>query len=140
MCTHSHKFTPCALACCASVGSHSMCLFLQTQNFQQVTAALVTDMHASSAAANASLGHIRSDLAQQSMALAQSVSALSKLQTVQVEVQSAVQAGLVEVKAVVEVSQGLQRSMQDSLNMTVRRTAMRHTITSRREHSESQVH
>jgi hypothetical protein len=97
-----------------------MCLFLQTQNFQQVTAALVTDMHASSAAANASLGHIRSDLAQQSQALAQSLSALGKLQAVQVEVHSAVQAGLVEVKAVGEVSQGLQRSMQDSLNMTVR--------------------
>jgi hypothetical protein len=96
-----------------------MCLFLQTQNFQQVTAALVTDMHASSAAANASLGHIRSDLAQQSKALAQSLSALSQLQAVQVEVQSAVLAGLVEVKAVGEVSQGLQRSMQDSLNMTV---------------------
>lgn len=97
-----------------------MCLFLQTQNFQQVTAALVTDMHASSAAANASLNHIRSDLQSQSQALLQSLTALSKLQAVQSQVEAAVQAGLVEVQAVGRASQGLQQSMDKSLNMTVR--------------------
>jgi hypothetical protein len=97
-----------------------MCLFLQTQNFQQVTAALVTDMHASSSAANASLSAIRSDLQSQSKALTQSLSALTKLQAVQSEVEAAVQAGLQEVKAVGVMSQGLQQSMDKSLNMTVR--------------------
>ena len=96
-----------------------MCLFLQTQNFQQVTAALVTDMHASSTAANASLSAIRSDLQSQSKALTKSLSALTKLQAVQSEVEAAVQAGLQEVKAVGVMSQGLQQSMDKSLNMTV---------------------
>lgn len=96
-----------------------MCLFLQTQNFQQVTAALVTDMHASSAAANASLAHIKSDLQAQAHNLAQSLSALSKLQAAQYEVEVAVQAGLVEVKGLAVASKGLQHSMDQSLNMTV---------------------
>lgn len=97
-----------------------MCLFLQTQNFQQVTAALVTDMHSSSAAANASLASIRSDLHSQSQALAASLTALSRLQAVQSEVEAAVQQGLQEVKAVGAISQGLVHSMDRSLNMTVR--------------------
>jgi len=101
-----------------------MCLFLQTQNFQQVTAALVTDMHASSTAANASLSFIRRDLQAQSQSLAQSLSALSKLQAVQYEVEAAVQAGLLEVKAVGVISTGLQQSMDKSLNMTVRDTSV----------------
>lgn len=96
-----------------------MCLFLQTQNFQQVTAALVTDMHASSAAANASLSHIRSDLLAQAQSLAQSLTALGKLQAMQSEVQTAVQTGLSEVKGLAVMSQGLQQSMDRSLNMTV---------------------
>lgn len=101
-----------------------MCLFLQTQNFQQVTAALVTDMHASSTAANASLGFIRRDLQAQSQSLAQSLTALSKLQAMQYEVEAAVQAGLLEVKSVGVISTGLQQSMDKSLNMTVRDTSV----------------
>lgn len=96
-----------------------MCLFLQTQNFQQVTAALVTDMHASSAAANASLSAIRTDLHSQAQSLAQSLTALAQLQAVQSEVQAGVQAGLQEVQAVGRAAQGLQHSMDKSLNMTV---------------------
>lgn len=96
-----------------------MCLFLQTQNFQRVTAALVTDMHASSAAANASLSNIRSDLLAQAQSLAQSLSAVGKLQAMQSEVQTAVQVGLSEVKGLAVMSQGLQQSMDRSINMTV---------------------
>lgn len=100
-----------------------MCLFLQTQQFQQITAALVTDMHASSTAANASLAHIRSDLLAQAQSLAQSLSALNRLQAVQSEVESAVQAGLVEVRGLSQMSQGLQQSMDQSINMTVSKCA-----------------
>jgi hypothetical protein len=97
-----------------------MCLFLQTQQFQQITAALVTDMHASSTAANASLAHIRTDLLAQAQSLSQSLSALNRLQAVQSEVESAVQAGLLEVRGLSQMSQGLQQSMDKSINMTVR--------------------
>lgn len=99
-----------------------MCLFLQTQNFQQITSALVTDMHASSSAANASLVRIRSDLKTQAQAVAQSLTALAQLQQVQVEVRTAVHAGLREVEAIGEMSRGLQHSMHRSLNMTVSNT------------------
>lgn len=107
------------LPCVPRMLARSMCLFLQTQNFQQVTAALVTDMHASSAAANASLSAIRTDLHSQAQALSQSLSSLARLRAAQSEVQAAVQAGLVEVQAVGRMSQGLQHSMDKSLNTTV---------------------
>lgn len=42
-----------------------MCLFLQNTNFQRQTAALLTDMHAGSTLANATLQHISAGLQQQ---------------------------------------------------------------------------
>lgn len=96
-----------------------MCLFLQTQNFQQVTAALVQDMHESSAAANASLAAITSDLQHQSKVLSSSMTALSRLQDVQSRVHAAVEEGLREVKAVGKLSAGLTQSMNQSLELTV---------------------
>jgi hypothetical protein len=98
----------------------NMCLFLQTQNFQQVTAALVQDMHISSAAANASLAAIRSDLGQQSKAVAQSLAALTRVQAVQADVAAAVQDGLSEIKALGVTSVQLTGSMNHSLELTVR--------------------
>jgi hypothetical protein len=99
----------------------SMCLFLQTQNFQEWTTALVQDMHAQTAAANSSLAAIKGQLHSQQQVLQQSLQSLADLQTVQLQVADAAQAGLAEVKAVGALSIGIQQSMNDSLTMTVRR-------------------
>jgi hypothetical protein len=98
-----------------------MCLFLQTQNFQEWTTALVQDMHAQTAAANSSLAAIKGQLHSQQQVLQQSLQSLADLQTVQLQVADAAQAGLAEVKAVGALSVGIQQSVNDSLTMTVRR-------------------
>lgn len=97
-----------------------MCLFLQTQNFQEWTSALVQDMHLQTASANASLGSIKAQLTSQLQSLQQSLQALASLQIMQQQTAEAAQAGLEEVKAVGQLSLGLQGSMNTSLAMTVR--------------------
>jgi hypothetical protein len=57
-----------------------MCLFLQNQRFQEVTAALVTGMAASSRAASAALGSISDGLAEHRAALEGSQRQLGELQ------------------------------------------------------------
>jgi hypothetical protein len=101
-----------------------MCLFLQTQNFQEWTTALVQDMHAQTAAANSSLATIKGQLHSQQQVLQQSLQSLADLQTVQLQVADAAQAGLAEVKAVGVLSIGIQQSVNDSLTMTVRAAAL----------------
>lgn len=59
-----------------------MCLFLQTQNFQEFTTALVQDMHLSTVSANTTLGAIKTDLADQRQAVMQSLQALTGLKEV----------------------------------------------------------
>jgi hypothetical protein len=98
----------------------SMCLFLQTQNFQEWTTALVQDMHSQTAAANASLSAIKGQLHSQQQVLQQSLQSLVDLQTVQLQVAHAAQAGLAEVKAVGTLSVGIQQAVNESLTMTVR--------------------
>ncbi|KAF6263843.1 hypothetical protein COO60DRAFT_1457854 [Scenedesmus sp. NREL 46B-D3] len=64
----------------------NMCLFLQTQNFQEWTTALVQDMHAQTVAANTSLSTIKGQLHSQQQVLQQSLQSLADLQTVQLQV------------------------------------------------------
>jgi cytolysin (calcineurin-like family phosphatase) len=96
-----------------------MCLYLQTQSFQQRTAALVQDMHLSSVAANSSLNSIAVQLGQQQQSLQQGIATLGKVQQLQQQVQLTVQQGLTEVQKVGEVSLGLQEGMQQSLEISV---------------------
>uniref|UniRef100_A0A383V7S8 Folate receptor-like domain-containing protein n=1 Tax=Tetradesmus obliquus TaxID=3088 RepID=A0A383V7S8_TETOB len=96
----------------------NMCLFLQTQNFQEWTTALVQDMHSQTAAANASLSAIKGQLTSQQQLLQQSLQSLADLQTVQLQVADAAQAGLAEVQAVGALSVGIQQSVNESLAMT----------------------
>ncbi|WIA22003.1 hypothetical protein OEZ85_004357 [Tetradesmus obliquus] len=96
----------------------NMCLFLQTQNFQEWTTALVQDMYSQTAAANASLSAIKGQLTSQQQLLQQSLQSLADLQTVQLQVADAAQAGLAEVQAVGALSVGIQQSVNESLAMT----------------------
>lgn len=98
----------------------SMCLFLQNQNFQALTAKLLTDMHGSSRAANATLGTISSRLSQHSEALEASQQQLGKLAQLQQRVHEEVALGVAAVQQVAGQTQQLTTDMTKSLDLAVR--------------------
>jgi hypothetical protein len=97
-----------------------MCLFLQNQRFQEVTAALVTDMATATRAAHESLAGVSGDLAEQRAALEGSAAQLGRLQTVQNETLRHAARGAEGVAALIGKSDDLARAMARSLQMSVR--------------------
>jgi hypothetical protein len=96
-----------------------MCLFLQNQRFQEVTARLMTDMAAASAGANQTLAGVLGGLREQSEALAEGAARLEGLRSLQRETRELAARGAEGVAALIGRAENLSVAMAASLQLSV---------------------
>ncbi|KIZ06295.1 hypothetical protein MNEG_1659 [Monoraphidium neglectum] len=97
---------------------HSMCLFLQNQRFQELTARMVNDMAAGSRAANATLAAISRQLEDQQERLEGAQTQLGRLQELQEETYTQAAKGAEGVDALISRTEDLSKAMAQSLQLS----------------------
>ncbi|GBF87538.1 hypothetical protein Rsub_00249 [Raphidocelis subcapitata] len=99
-------------------GAGPMCLFLQNQRFQEVTARLMTDMLSASASANQTLAGVLGGLRAQSEALAQGAARLEGVVALQEETRELAARGAEGVAALIGRAENLSVAMAASLQLS----------------------
>lgn len=97
----------------------SICIFLENQNFQKQTEAMVLDLHASTASAASQMQDISQSLGYQSQGIDHLGEQITLVDAKQKDLEEGIETGISEVRKLQESSETLLEKMNQSLELEV---------------------